>query len=223
MTLSHGEKEPPISEVCHSTLSSRVRKLLGFVQSTRKWHLTDGKPLDRWVHESGRVTLLGDACHPILVRCIADLLLVRVVDVRSQPFRAQGAAMAIEDAAVLGNLLSRISHLSQLKPLLKAYQDLRLRRTAVAQESSRFNRGTFSLPDGPEQRERDEKMRRAMALELSDNSGASGRESDGDQERWGDKEKNDVLFGYDADDEVEKWWAAHGRKLEVEVFVRPRL
>lgn len=41
--------------------------------------------------------------------------------------------MAIEDAAVLGNLLSRISDISQLGPLLKAYQDLRLERTAAAQ------------------------------------------------------------------------------------------
>jgi len=81
MTLSHGEEEPPISGVCGSTLPSRARKLLGFVQSTRKWHLTDGKPLDRWVHESGRVILLGDACHPILVGRIVDSLLTPVVDV----------------------------------------------------------------------------------------------------------------------------------------------
>jgi len=131
--------------------------------------------------------------------------------------------MAIEDAAVLANLLSRISHLSQLKPLLEAYQDLRLRRTAVAQESSRLNRRTFNLPDGPEQRERDEKMRSAMALELSDNSGASGGGSGVNQEQWGDKEKNDIFFGYDADAEVDKWWVAHGKKLEAEVFVRPKL
>ena len=72
MVLSHGE-EPPIPSVCHSELPSRVRKLLGFVGSTLKWRLMDRKPLDKWIHDSGRIVLLGDACHPMLVRHVADL------------------------------------------------------------------------------------------------------------------------------------------------------
>jgi len=123
--------------------------------------------------------------------------------------------MAIEDGAVLGNLLSRISHVSQLGPLLKAYQDLRLPRTAMMQESSRLNQHIFHLPDGPEQKERDENMRKAMALELAGNSAVLRRESDGNQNQWADKKKSDELFGYDADAEVDKWWAAHGRELGV--------
>lgn len=123
--------------------------------------------------------------------------------------------MAIEDAAVLGNLLSRISHISQLGPLLKAYQDLRLPRTATVQESSRLNQLIFHLPDGPEQRERDENMRKAMALELAGNTAELQRESVGNQNQWADKTKSDSLFGYDADAEVDKWWASHGRGLEV--------
>ena len=78
----------------HSTLPNRVRRLLGFVKSTLKWRLTDGKPLDKWVHESGRVILLGDACHPILMRHITDLFFARVVisiiNVHPQSCRAQG-------------------------------------------------------------------------------------------------------------------------------------
>jgi len=221
MVLSHGEKEPPASRVCYSVLPSRVRKLLGFVRSTLKWRLMDRKPLDKWIHDSGRIVLLGDACHPMLVRYIANSLLGITTDIRSKPYRAQGAAMAIEDGAVLGNLLSRISHISQLRPLLKAYQDLRLPRTAAAQESSRLNQHIFHLPDGPEQRERDENMRRAMALELSGNSGELRSESAGNKNQWADKTKSDILFGYDADAEADKWWAAHGRKLEV--FVRSKL
>jgi hypothetical protein len=42
-----------------------------------------------------------------------------------QPYRAQGAAIAVEDAAVLGALLSYVSSLSQVPALLRAYQDLR--------------------------------------------------------------------------------------------------
>ena len=123
--------------------------------------------------------------------------------------------MAIEDAAVLANLLSRISHRSQLKPLLEIYQDLRVRRTVTAQDTSRLVRRILILQDGPEQRERDETLRSAMDLVLSVDSETFGRESERNQYLRNEKEKCDILFGYDADAEVDKWWAAHGRELEV--------
>lgn len=123
--------------------------------------------------------------------------------------------MAIEDGAVLANLLSRISGLSQLKPLLEAYQDLRLRRTSVAQESSRLNRRTYNLPDGPEQIERDDSMRRAMALELSGSLEVFQRDSVADLTSSSEGKNSDAMFAYDADAEADKWWEAHGRKLKV--------
>lgn len=168
-------------------------------------------------------------CH-IVGRCLpsnagkiylVDLLLDVAVHIRSKPYRAQGAAMAIEDAAVLGNLLSRISHMSQLGSLLKAYEDLRLPRTSVVQESSRLNQHIFHLPDGPEQRERDANMRKAMALELAGKTDELQRGTAGNQNQWADRAKSNDLFGYDADAEVDKWWAAHGRELED--FVRSKL
>ena len=129
--------------------------------------------------------------------------------------------MTIEDATVLGNLLSRISHHSQLGPHLKAYQDLRLDRTVAAQESSRLNRVIFTLPDGPEQRKRDENMRKATTLELSADLGALELGSDGARYLREEKKKVDALYGYDADAEVDKWWAVHGKGLEV--FARSKL
>ena len=162
------------------------------------------------------MVLLGDACHPVLVRrCELTLNSSHLVDIRSQPYRAQGAAMAIEDAAVLANLLSRISCLSQLKPLLEAYQDLRLCRASVAQESSRLNRKTYNLPDGPEQRERDENMRRAMTLEHTGSLEAFQRDSVADLKNSAEGKNSDAMFAYDADAEVDKWWEAHGSELEV--------
>ena len=116
--------------------------------------------------------------------------------------------MTIEDGAVLGNLFSRISHISQLGPLLKAYQDLRLPRTAGVQASTRILQHVFHLPDGPEQRKRDENLKKAMALELS------GKLSTGNQNQSADKVESDIIFKYDADLEVDKWWAAHGEELE---------
>ena len=75
--------------------------------------------------------------------------------------------MAIEDAAVLGNLFSRISHPSQIAPLLYAYEKLRLPRTASTQASSRLNQHVFHLPNGVEQEQRDADMRAAMGVEMA--------------------------------------------------------
>lgn len=119
--------------------------------------------------------------------------------------------MSIEDSAVLANLLSRITHHSQLKPLLEAYQSLRLHRTTVAQEASRHHRHTLTLPEGPEQRARDEGWRKGTAPARSADPGALER----DRYQQEEKKKRDAAFGYDADAEVDKWWVAHGRELEV--------
>ncbi|KAI0925362.1 hypothetical protein AcV7_005629 [Taiwanofungus camphoratus] len=178
----------------------RVQKLLSFVQSTLKWRLMARQPLETWIHPSGRVVLLGDSCHPML------------------PYRAQGAAMAIEDAAVLGNLLSHISSLAQLKPLLYAYEALRLPRTADTQASSRLNQKIFHLPDGPEQQARDDDMRRAMAAELTmlerERAGLPAEEEklEGNPNQWADRTKNQVQFGYDADDVADRWWREVGER-----------
>lgn len=174
------------------------------------------QPLETWVHKSGRVVLLGDACHPMLVSTIPILILhliAHTYEVASQPYRAQGAAMAIEDAAVLGNLFSRLTHHAQIAPLLHAYQDLRLPRTAATQASSRLNQHIFHLPDGPDQEQRDADMRRAMEAELRLLDGedvdivAAG---EGSYNQWADRKKNEEQFGYDADAAAEQWWADFG-------------
>jgi len=145
----------------------------------------DRKPLDSWVHPGGKVALLGDAAHPML------------------PYRAQGSAMAIEDAALLGNLLSHLSHPSQLHPLLLAYQHLRLGRVTATQQSSRLNRHIFHLKDGKEQQERDTKMRQAI-------DDASADEGIGGPNQWADRVKNLEQFGYDPDEAAERWWNEEG-------------
>ncbi|KAI0808369.1 FAD/NAD(P)-binding domain-containing protein [Fomes fomentarius] len=175
----------------------RVRKILGFVESTLKWRLMDRKPLKTWIHPSYHVILLGDACHPML------------------PYRAQGAAMAIEDGAVLGNLLSRVSHPSQLAALLQAYEDLRLPRTAETQNQSRLNQEIFHLPDGPEQEKRDASMRKATEVELR--RWRSGRRVPddplaGSANQWADEKKNVEQFTYDADEAADRWWREGGER-----------
>lgn len=90
--------------------------------SLYKWALHDRPPLPLW--GKGAVTLLGDACHPTL------------------PFMAQGAAMAIEDAAVLAGCLTTDDAVTAG---LKRYEDLRRARTAKIQNGSRRNAKLFHL------------------------------------------------------------------------------
>ena len=75
-----------------------------------------------WKRSKGRATLLGDACHPML------------------PFMAQGAAMAIEDAAVLANTLSTQPTIADA---LCRYESLRIPRTRRVQSGSRRNAQLF--------------------------------------------------------------------------------
>ncbi len=89
-----------------------------------RWALYDRPPLDRW--SVGRVSLLGDACHPML------------------PFLAQGAAMAIEDAEVLSH---QVSNTSDIAAALSAYEAARKPRTSRVQAASRFNAKLFHAPD----------------------------------------------------------------------------
>ena len=81
-----------------------------------KWGLFDHDPLPRWV--DGRIALLGDAAHPML------------------PFMAQGAVMAIEDAAVFARLYA--AHDDPFAAL-RAYEQARLPRASWVQLQSRQN------------------------------------------------------------------------------------
>jgi salicylate hydroxylase len=111
-----------------------VRTMLESVDETFVWALFDRTPLERW--SVGRVTLLGDACHPML------------------PFMAQGAAQAIEDGATLAACLDP----TDLPTALQRYERLRIPRTARLQAMSANNKTRFHLPDGAQQHERDAEM-----------------------------------------------------------------
>jgi salicylate hydroxylase len=113
-----------------------VRSLIAAFPETYIWALHDRLPLPRW--SEGRVTLLGDACHPML------------------PFMAQGAAQSIEDGAALASLL-KIT-LDDVPAALRRYEEIRKPRATRLQEASANNRTRFHLQDGPEQQKRDAAM-----------------------------------------------------------------
>lgn len=53
---------------------SPVRKLCRLTGTYLKWKLADFDSLEHWVHPSGKVTLLGDACHPMMPYMAQGLL-----------------------------------------------------------------------------------------------------------------------------------------------------
>jgi len=100
-----------------------VRDLLKASQNWQKWALFDCAPLRQW--GSGPITLLGDAAHPTL------------------PYLAQGAAMAIEDAAVLGKWLAIAP--DDIPGALRRYELTRRRRTNSVQRAARQNGFIYHL------------------------------------------------------------------------------
>jgi salicylate hydroxylase len=113
----------------------QLHEILRAVDETFIWALFDRPPLPQW--SRGRVTLLGDACHPML------------------PFMAQGAAQALEDGATLTACLTQGPDIPEA---LRLYETRRQPRASRIQAMSTENKTRFHLPDGPEQRERDERM-----------------------------------------------------------------
>jgi salicylate hydroxylase len=113
-----------------------VRALIGAFPETFIWALHDRAELPCW--SAGRVTLLGDACHPML------------------PMMAQGAAQSIEDGAALAALLKAMA--DDVAGALARYEAVRKPRATKLQQSSAANRTRFHLPDGDAQRARDEAL-----------------------------------------------------------------
>jgi 2-polyprenyl-6-methoxyphenol hydroxylase-like FAD-dependent oxidoreductase len=96
----------------------QVEAILQHVKSCFWWGLYDREPLSTWT--VGRLTLLGDAAHPML------------------PHVGQGANQAIEDAVALATLLSRADAASA-PAALQAYERVRRPHAANVQGSSRAN------------------------------------------------------------------------------------
>ena len=95
-----------------------VRAVLEACTDCHKWAILEREPLPRW--SDGRVALLGDACHPMT------------------PYMAQGAATAIEDAAVLARCLKEVDA-EDIEGAFQRYEAHRKPRTSRIQAISSAN------------------------------------------------------------------------------------
>ena len=159
---------------------SKFRKLLDIAQQASKWILVECSDLPSWTHPAGKFTLLGDSAHAML------------------PYLAQGAAQAVEDAAVLSGLLSHLELKSQLPDVLSIFEQHRKTRAMRVKHRTLATREINGMVDGPLQQERDRQL-------------SEHEPFDGYPNPLADPIFSDWLFGYDATKEVEKAWNTYKR------------
>lgn len=148
-----------------------VQDLLALVPAGElcEWRLRLHAPLPTWTH--GCVALLGDACHPTL------------------PHLAQGAAQAVEDAAVLGVVLSRLPSAdpAAIAKTLRVYEICRKERAEALVELAAANGRELHLGKGEAQEERDKAFAKVRA------GGAKGQVPD----KWADADVQKNIYGQD--------------------------
>jgi salicylate hydroxylase len=123
-----GWSEPVTRTDLLSRLSARqfapqALALIGAPDAWLKWALYDRRPIWRWVQ--GPIALLGDAAHPML------------------PYLAQGAAMAIEDAAIAAQCLTRMP--DDPATAFRTYAAVRRSRAWKVQRLAARNGGRYHL------------------------------------------------------------------------------
>lgn len=134
-----------------------------------EWKLRVHSPLPTWT--LGTTALIGDACHPTL------------------PHLAQGAAQAIEDAAVIAEVLKALpdSQSSTIAKALRLYEDIRKERAETLVAMAAASGRVMHLGEGREQEERDRQFAKIKA-----NRGR-GKVPD----KWADAEVQRMIYGFD--------------------------
>lgn len=136
----HGANAADLQAALSHTCAE-LRDLIAAVPAWRLWVLCDRPPVRSAEQMArGHVALLGDAAHPM------------------RPYMAQGAAMAIEDAAELGRQIGLVDGILDVPTLLRRYALNRWQRNARVQARSIRNGQIFHL-EGPMAWARDASMR----------------------------------------------------------------
>jgi len=148
-----------------------VHRMLNLVPEGEvcEWKLRVYKALPTWVY--GSVALIGDACHPTL------------------PHLSQGAAMAIEDGAVLAECVSRIpsdqlSNPAAVSRALKVYELLRKPHTSALVDLASHSGRVLHLGEGKAKEERDRLFRE---------NGKSGSVPD----KWASPDVQKMIYSHD--------------------------
>lgn len=167
-----------------------IAKMLALVPEGEvcEWKLRVHERLPRWTEDA--TALVGDACHPTL------------------PHLNQGAAQAIEDAAVLAVVLARVpaADPGAIARALRVYEKVRMERAYSLVELAAANGKAMHLGDGEAKEERD----RAFAALRKD--GAKGASTGPVPDKWADADVQRMIYGEDvtrtAEEQFEALYAA---------------
>jgi len=110
--------DPQVLREAFDGWDPRIREVLAQVDHTFRWALYDREPLPTW--SCGRLTLLGDAAHPML------------------PHLGQGANQSVEDGMALATIVAQ-TDAAGVPAALQAYERLRRERVAEIQHGARVN------------------------------------------------------------------------------------
>ncbi|KAJ7503289.1 hypothetical protein B0H11DRAFT_578784 [Mycena galericulata] len=169
-----------------SNMEPRLRNMQPLLSSLRRHSVMQCQPLEDWVSASGRLVIIGTAAHPI------------------PPGSIQESAMAVEDGAVLARLFSHLHSRDQIPQFLGAFQEIRQPRCAAATESETNIMYFTCMPDGEDQRARDQGMRAKLA------AGVEVLQAGADEIETPEWREVKEIFGYDAEDEADNWWVGWG-------------
>ncbi|KXL44449.1 hypothetical protein M433DRAFT_135128 [Acidomyces richmondensis BFW] len=160
----------------------RIRRIINMVDRVSRWPLMVTGPLRSWSSPQKNVVLMGDAAHSMVNHM------------------AQGAATSMEDGAFLGRCIQNVVEGKiGMAEAIRIYEDERMPKAYAKQQVSFLNGAIWHLPDGPEQRARDQ----AMAAELD------GKYYIRSSNLYGDPQTVLEIYGYDveahADSAIEKY------------------
>ena len=163
-----------------------LRRLLALIpeDDVCEWRLRVHAPLPTWV--LGGVALLGDACHPML------------------PHMGQGAAQAMEDAAVMAVVLARMPDGTPegVSKALRVYEKVRKGRAEALVELAAASGKMLMLDEA----EAIEKRDRQLAL--------LGKAEGAVEDKWLDREVQDMVYGHDCVRAAEEMFGAEYAALE---------
>ncbi|CAK5274187.1 unnamed protein product [Mycena citricolor] len=181
------ENEYDINEfgIDWSAYDIRVQKMMKLVEKVTAIAHVKRPILESCVCDQARIVIVGEAAHPLV------------------PTGQHGTGLVIEDAETMGALFSRIQNRSQIPRMLSAYEELRQTRCNHAQDYEGRKRHMLSAPTGPQQKARDERIRRTAAFQ--------GDWAHLDEARfmamWGDEIH---MFSYSSTESVQDWFSKWG-------------
>ncbi|KAF3763332.1 FAD/NAD(P)-binding domain-containing protein [Cryphonectria parasitica EP155] len=189
MVLSHRDKGDPATFGLEEDILGNMRRefegwdpqltrIISLIDKALKTPLMTGSALDKWVSNSSKLIILGDAAHAMV------------------PYMSQGAAMAVEDGAALAVALSKITSPKEVKFALNVFEQERIKRSSMMQEASMVNSMIWHFKDGPLQQARDAAMRPEV----------DGRHFLSSPNQWSDPVTQNWAYGYDAEKVMEEAW-----------------